>query len=125
MSFELQESQNSESTDNIRTTNIDTFGELILRGKGPIVVEFMSYGCSYCRALEPVLQQVAEMGKSKGKLFRVNVAVEQELADRYAIESTPTLMMFLNGQNVGRAEGPTPTVASVLTAITQPFRAAQ
>ncbi len=85
------------------------------------MVEFMSYGCAHCRAIEPVLQQVAELVKSKEKIFRVNIAVEHELAESYEIQGTPTLIMFLNGREVGRNEGPHPTVSSVLTVVTQPF----
>ncbi len=39
----------------IQTVTNATFQDLILDGQGPIAVEFMSYGCAYCRALEPVL----------------------------------------------------------------------
>ena len=109
------------SSDRIRTVTSGTFNALVLEGEGPIVVEFMSYGCAHCRAIEPVLQQVAEMVESKEKIFRVNIAVEQELADSYQIRGTPTFIMFLNGTEVGRVEGPPPTVSSVLTAVTQPF----
>lgn len=109
------------SNDGIGTVTSSTFASLVLEAKGPIVVEFMSYGCSHCQALEPVLRQVAEQVKSKEKIFRVNTAVEQELADSYAIQGTPTLIMFLNGAEVGRDEGPHPTVPTVLAAITQPF----
>jgi len=85
------------------------------------VVEFMSYGCVHCRAMEPILQQVAEMLKSKEEIFRVNIAVEQELSDSYQVQGTPTLIMFLQGREVGRFEGPPPTVESILAAVTQPF----
>jgi len=107
--------------DGIRTVTSGSFSELVLEGDGPVVVEFMSYGCAYCRVIEPVLQQVAEIVKSEERIFRVNVAVERELAGSYDIQSTPTLVMFLNGREVGRVEGPNPTVASVLTAMTQAF----
>ena len=83
----------------------------------------MSYGCAHCRAIEPVLQQVAELVKSTEKIFRVNVAVEQELADSYEIQGTPTLIMFMNGSQVGRVEGPSPTVSSVQAVVAQPFEA--
>jgi len=49
----------------------------------------------------------------KEKIFRVNIAIEQELADSYEIQGTPTLIMFLHGREVGRVEGPHPTVSSV------------
>jgi thioredoxin 1 len=71
--------------------------------------------------MELVLQQVAETVKSKEKFFRVNTAMEPELAGNFKIQGTPTLIMFLNGREVGRVEGPSPTISSVLTAVTQPF----
>jgi thioredoxin-like negative regulator of GroEL len=71
--------------------------------------------------MEPVLQQVAKMVKSKEEIFRVNTAVEQELSDSYQVQGTPTLIMFLQGREVGRFEGPPPTVGAILAAVTQPF----
>jgi thioredoxin 1 len=114
-------SEGSRHVDGIGTVTADTFASLVLGRQGPVVVEFMSYGCEHCRALEPVLQQVAEMVKAKEKIFRVNVAIEQELAARYEVGGTPTLIMFLNGQEVGRVEGPRPTVPALLNAVAQPF----
>jgi len=112
----------AEATDQIQTVTGEEFNALVLEGTGPIAVEFMSYGCPHCRTIEPVLQRVAEMVKSKVKIVRVNVAIEQELASSYNVEATPSLIMFLNGRQVGRIEGPSPTVASVMTAVTHPFK---
>ena len=110
------------SSDSIGTVTSSTFSSLVLEAEGPIAVEFMSYGCAHCRALEPVIEKVAETVKSKEKIFRVNTAVEEELSDSYEILGTPTLIMFLDGKEVGRVEGPHPTVSSVMTAVTQPFQ---
>ena len=111
----------SRSTDGIRTVTTSTFRPLVLEADGPVVVEFMSYGCAHCRVIEPVLQRVAEIVKSQEKIFRVNTAVESALAESYGVDVTPTLIMFLNGREVGRVEGPSPTISSVLTAVTQAF----
>ncbi len=125
MTTETLEAQNNSpkraSSDRVQTVTSTTFPSLVLEGKGPIAVEFMSYGCSHCRAMEPVLQQVAETLKPQEKIFRVNVADEQEFTDSYQIEGTPTFVMFLNGKEVGRVEGPPPTVSSVRAALTRPF----
>jgi len=69
-----------------------------------------------------VLQQVAGMVNATEKIFRVNNAVDQELVDSYEILGTPTLVMFLNGNEVARVEGPRPTVSSVLSIVTQAFQ---
>ena len=125
MRLKLQQTPLNVISQKLRVVTASTFEELVLNGGGPIVVEFMSYGCEHCRAIEPVLEQVAEIVKSKGRIFKVNVALDRELGDRYGVRATPTLVMFLNGNQVGQIEGPQPTVASVLTAVAQPFRAAK
>ena len=110
-----------KSIDRIRTVTAGTFDRLVLKGDGPIVVEFMSYGCAHCGAIEPDLQQVAEMVESTETIFRVNIALDRELADVYKIEGTPTLIMFLNGEVVGREEGPSPEVSNLLAVVSQPY----
>jgi thioredoxin 1 len=105
----------------IRSVTGDTFEALVLHGRGPIAVEFMSYGCAHCRAIEPFLQEAAEMVAGKEQVFRVNVAVEQDLASSYQIVGTPTLVMFLDAREVGRVEGPPPTLSGVMSAVTREF----
>ena len=114
-------SPRARGRDAIQTVTGSTFASLVLAGEGPIAVEFMSYGCAHCRALEPILQQVATRVAAKERIFRVNIAVEEGLAESYGINGTPTLIMFLNGREVRRVDGPHPTVESVLAAVTQPF----
>lgn len=99
----------------------ETFDHLVLKAAGPVAVEFMSYSCEHCRAMEPVLEQVATMVNGKEKIFTVNVATEQALADRFGIQLTPSFLMFLNGKKVGQVAGINPSIPSVLTAISHPF----
>ena len=110
-----------KSIDRIRTVTASTFDRLVLKGEGPIVVEFMSYGCAHCGVIEPDLQQVAEIVESTEKIFRVNIALDRELADLYEVQGTPTLIMFLNGAIVGRDEGPSPDVSNLLAVVKQPY----
>ena len=44
------------SSDRLLAVTGETFPPLVLRGQGPIVVEFMSYACAHCAEIEPVLQ---------------------------------------------------------------------
>jgi len=107
--------------DRIRTATESTFTSLILEGEGPIVVEFMSYGCAYCRELEPVLQRVAEMLPDNQKIFRVNSALAADLMSAYQVTGTPTLLMFLDGNEVARAAGPHPSVNAILEILRDAF----
>ena len=110
------------ASDPIQTVTSATFNSVVLEATGRIVVEFMSYGCAHCRVIEPILAQVAHMVRGDEQIFRINIAVDIALANSYGIGSTPTFVMFLNGAEMGRVEGPNPTVASVLAAVTQPFQ---
>jgi thiol-disulfide isomerase/thioredoxin len=58
------------SRDKIQTVTSNTFTRLVLEAEGPIVVKFMSYGCAHCRAIEPVLEQVAQMVKTPGEILQ-------------------------------------------------------
>jgi thioredoxin 1 len=109
------------AVDFVKSVTGETFESLVLASQNPVVVEFMSYGCEHCRLLEPVLQEVAERLGSREAVFRVNIAVDQELADRYEIEGTPTLVMFSRGIEVGRAAGPHPSVKVLWGDLTRPF----
>jgi hypothetical protein len=64
-------------------------------------------------------------GGSDGEVQRGNIqgqtAVEPELSDSYQVQGTSTLIMFLEGRETGRFEGPPPTVEAILAAVTQPF----
>jgi thiol-disulfide isomerase/thioredoxin len=107
--------------DHVRTATIATFDDLVSRATGPVAVEFMSYGCAHCRAMEPSLQEVAAEIAVKETIFRVNIAVDQELADRYEIQGTPTFIMFLDGREIARSEGPSPTRRNIIAVVTRPF----
>lgn len=111
----------SISADFIHSVTEETFGSLVLNSAGPVAVEFMSYGCAHCRLMEPVLQEVAQSLGSQERIFRVNIAVDQQLANRYQIEGTPTLVMFSNGIEVGRAVGPDPSFGVLSEAVARPF----
>ncbi len=106
----------------VRTVTAATFRRDVLENDRPVAVEFMSYGCGHCRVLEPVLQAVARSLESSESVFRVNVALDADLASAYAIEGTPTLVMFRDAVEVGRAVGPSPTLSAVAEAVTEPFR---
>jgi len=109
------------AADFVRSVTGENFDTLVIASPAPVAVEFMSYGCEHCRLLEPVLQEIAEKLGSREAIFRVNIAIDQELASRYEIEGTPTLVMFSRGIEVGRAVGPDPSVRVLWDVVTRSF----
>ena len=107
--------------DAVLTVGSSSFDSLVLGASGPVTVEFMSYSCAHCRAIESALQQVAQKVAPKQHIYRVNVTLDPELASQYNVQVTPTLLMFLQGVEIARIEGPPPQAASLLQAVTQPF----
>lgn len=105
----------------VQSVTNENFDSLVLGSPYPVAVEFMSYGCEHCRLLEPFLQETAEKLGSRESILRVNTAIERELAGRYQIEGTPTLIMFLKGSEVGRSVGPDPSMTVLWNAVTRPF----
>ena len=102
-----------------------TFGDLVTSGIGPIAVEFMSYRCEYCRTLDPVLRRVAQLLSGKMTTLKVNIITDRDLANRFNIHETPTLMMFLDGKIMGQTKGPHPTVENLLAVMQAPFPSLQ
>ncbi|REF00504.1 thioredoxin family protein [Thermomonospora umbrina] len=68
----------------------------------PILIDFWAEGCGPCKALEPVLQDLA--GRAQGRLRVGSVRLDDNpaLAARFEIMTLPTLIVFINGEPAER-----------------------
>jgi thioredoxin 1 len=85
-----------------------TFQADVLQSKEPVLVDFWAEWCGPCRAVAPVLEEVAGELKGKLKIVKLNVDENPETAAKYGIQSIPTLMIFKNGEMASRQIGASP-----------------
>jgi thioredoxin 2 len=79
-----------------------------LGGDVPILVDFWAPWCGLCRQFAPTFDAAASALEPRVRLVKVNTEVEQALAQRFAIRSIPTLMLFNKGKEIGRVSGALP-----------------
>jgi len=77
----------------------------VLQAGEPVVVDFYADWCGPCRAMTPVVEQLATEFAGKVKIGKLDVDVNQELAIRYGVMGIPTLGMFRDGKLVDRLVG--------------------
>jgi len=63
----------------------------------PIVVDFWATWCAPCKALNPVLEQLATEYAGKVKFVKVDVEAEPDLANKYQVRAVPTLLVMQGG----------------------------
>lgn len=80
------------------TITKENFDELVLRAEGPVLVDFWAPWCVYCRRIAPALDQIAEQYGERVTVGKINVDEQPELAQRFSVETIPTLLLFRNGQ---------------------------
>lgn len=76
------------------------FEEKILKSKGVVLVDFWAEWCPPCRALTPLLEQVAEEAKDKATVYKLNTDENQDVAMHYQVMSIPTVKVFKDGKEV-------------------------
>jgi thioredoxin 1 len=85
-----------------------TFDETLVATQGLVMVDFWAAWCGPCRAIAPVLEQLAEASAGRVMLMKVDVDESPALAARYEIRSIPTILFFKEGAVVERVVGAVP-----------------
>ena len=80
----------------------------IISGSVPVVVDLWATWCGPCRALAPVVEEIASEYEGKAEIVKCNVDDCDEIAAQYSIRSIPTLIFFKDGKAVDRLVGAVP-----------------
>ena len=76
----------------------DTFQKEVLDAQQPTLVDFYADWCGPCRAMGPLLDELAEDFDGRANVVKVNVDEAPEIAGRYGVQSIPTFVVVRDGQ---------------------------
>src|SRR5688500_18345374 len=80
----------------------------VLQSETPVIVDFWAEWCGPCRAVAPVLDEIARERAGDVRVVKVNIDEEPALAQRYGIMSIPTIVLFRAGEPAAAAIGAQP-----------------
>ncbi len=92
----------------VSEVNDSTFQAEVLDASGPVLVDFWAPWCGPCRAIAPMIDELATENAGAVKIVKLNVDDSPAIAGQYQIHSIPTLMVFKDGNMVEMLQGVQP-----------------
>lgn len=84
------------------------FEETVLKSEKPVVVDFWAAWCGPCRMVGPIIDEISTEYDGKAVVGKVDVDANQEFAAKYGVRNIPTVLIFKDGEVVGRQVGVAP-----------------
>ena len=88
-----------------RHITADTFEREVLQSERSTLVDFYADWCGPCRAMEPVVNELAQDLHENANVVKVNIDEAPELARQYGVQSIPTFVVVNEGQVVAKLVG--------------------
>jgi thioredoxin 1 len=94
--------------DSMLTITDSNFDAEVLKSSTPVLLDFWAQWCAPCRAIGPVVEQLAKDYSGKIKVGKVNIDENPRTPTQYDVRSIPTLLVFKDGKVVGQIVGAVP-----------------
>lgn len=96
------------ASDKVIQLTDDSFEAEVLKSSTPVLVDFWATWCAPCKAIGPLLDELAEEYDGKVKIAKVNVDDNQATPGQFGVRGIPTLILFKDGQVVDQVVGAVP-----------------
>ena len=98
-------------SDKITNLTTDTFKGAVAASATPLLVDFWAPWCGPCKAIAPVLDELADEFDGKISIAKVNIDENEAIAAEYGIRAIPTMLLFKGGRVVEQIVGMLPKAA--------------
>lgn len=85
-----------------------TFEGEVLKSETPVLVDFWAEWCAPCRAIAPIVKEIADDNGDHLKVVKMNIDESPQTPGTYGIRSIPTVLVFKDGQVVSQLTGARP-----------------
>lgn len=102
---ETSQRSNSPATTAANNMADSVFESQVLQSDLPVLVDFWAPWCGPCKAIAPVIDELAQEYAGKINVVKINIDENAALSDTYDVQSIPTIVFFKNGSEVARSNG--------------------
>lgn len=85
-------------SDHIKTVTDASFEQDVINANKPVLVDFWAEWCGPCRALTPILEEVAATHSKDVTFVKINIDENPNAPSKFGVMSIPTLILFKNGE---------------------------
>ncbi len=85
--------------------NDEQFESEVIKSDVPVLVDFFAGWCGPCKMLAPTIDELADEYAGKAKVVKVDVDEAPETAQKFGVQSIPTLIVFKNGEATDKKVG--------------------